>query len=150
MIEEARATWESGNIAKTGYLIFESLTNDQRPLWAANILELCCEFIPKIPEVTHIMNIARNPINWNQGRAAFHSLRKRCIQENLAKENLLFSIILSIAEKTAKVTYNAAINHNDFDADSGWILVTELHQVIDLLSNPEFEEQAWEILIEPF
>ncbi|MCQ3932307.1 MAG: hypothetical protein DPW16_17800 [Chloroflexi bacterium] len=151
MLDEARTAWESKKASEAGYLIFENLPNEQRPIWGANILELCCEIIPEIPQTKYVIEVAKDPTKWSQGRDAFTIVRKELTSSlnRQVPENRLLVAVYDLAEKVAKITYNATGGPAPYDADSGWLLVYNLRQVVDLVNDPDFEQRAWKILVAP-
>src|SRR6185369_3085902 len=58
LMEEAYMHWSSGNSIEAGRLIYDQIPNDERPSWAAEILDLCRGLIPRVPEIDAIYEIA--------------------------------------------------------------------------------------------
>ena len=144
LIDEAFVHWSSGNPLEAGRIIYEQIPNDQRPLWAAEILNLCRPLIPNVSEIDAAYEIALNQSRWKEAHAAFTRVRHLTLAfENSNSKDFVYGGILYLAENTAKVTYNASGEFAPFDDDSGWWVVSNLRYVVDKVGDSELESKAW-------
>jgi hypothetical protein len=122
-VAKARAFWAEGKHLEAGRLLFEAVPRQDQPRWAVVLLErACAEFKP--PDcVAEVLRIAQDADRWHEGHRAFRDVRVILLaQERRGLENDQLSILLSLAELVAKVTYNASGRPAPFDPDSGWYL----------------------------
>ncbi len=75
---------------------------------------------------------------------AFQALRKRSIVE---KTEALKSL-LSVAEKAAKITFNASYSRPPYDANSGWKLVLNARDYCECLKDKDFTDLVWKSIAE--
>ena len=147
LMGEAYNHWSSGDSLEAGRLIYEQISSDQRPLWAASILDLCRSLIPAVPEIDAIYDIALNRSRWKAAHAAFWPVRDLTLKAERSKStDPLYAGILYVTENAAKVTYNASGDPAPFDDDAGWWLVSNLRHVADKVNDPEFERRAWAVV----
>jgi hypothetical protein len=159
LMDEAHDRWSSGESLEVGRLIYEQLHNNDRPVWAAAILDLCRPLIPKVPEIEAIYEIALSPSRWKEAHAAFQRVRELTLKAERSKStNAIYAGILHVAENAAKIAYNASIpGRSDnqlfsaqgpapFDHDAGWWIVSNLRHVANTINDPTFEERAWAIV----
>jgi len=147
LMEEAYMHWSSGNSIEAGRLIYDQIPNDERPSWAAEILDLCRGLIPRVPEIDAIYEIASDRSRWPEAYESFRSVRQLTLDaERSSSTDSVYAGILFVTENVAKVAYNASRGPAPFDHDAGWWLVSNLHHIADLVGTPEFESKAWTIV----
>lgn len=143
-LAQAQRHWEGGHPRDAGRVIYESLPKTKRPAWAARVLELVRELAPGVPEIDRVLAVARDPARWQEAKQAFEAVRDVRQQT----EDPLVESVLSLAEKVAKVAYNARGGPTPFERDAGWRVADDLRTVISRASEraPKLEEQAWSVL----
>jgi len=147
LMEEAYKLWSSGNSLEAGRLIYDQIPNDERPSWAAEILDLCRGLIPRVPEIDAIHEIASDRSRWPEAFESFRSVRQLTLKaERSSSIDAVYASILFVTENVAKVTYNASHGPAPFDHDAGCWLVCNLHHIADLVGTHEFESKAWAIV----
>lgn len=132
IIGKAREYWMAGRTQEAGTLIFEHIPVIHRPIWAANVLAVACSDNPTVPEIEAVLDFARNPEQWrhktsNEAHGVFNAVRWRAI--NLPSSGQIYDKILSLAEDTAKVTYNAYQYSAPFDHWAGWYIAVNLKHI---------------------
>jgi hypothetical protein len=151
-LSQASEYWRDGRTLEAGRLIFENLSPDVRPKWAANILASVVKRTGvKSSPIEHILQIANHPSEWNKGHDAFSSARRLTLEldrlgERRSAEQTLLRRLLFLAELVAKVTYNATNPTDEFDEDSGWWIARCLKDVLELLGDDEFSRSMWTTL----
>src|SRR5204862_5354847 len=131
VINEAQKNWQAGRVLEAGRVLYEHLPERARPGWAANVLALAKVYLPSIPEVEAVLMIAQDPDRWLEARSIFQSIRTLTLKAEREEEpQPLYLGLLSLAENTAKITYNSFRQPSwvealdpprpRFDADSGW------------------------------
>ena len=143
-LAQAKRDWEAGRALDAGRLLYERVPKQQRPGWAARVLDLVRDLAPKTPEVEQILEIARDPARWPEAHPAFQTVRRLTLE---TKDPLVESV-LSLAEKVAKVTYNASGGSAPFEHDAGWRVASDLRVVITRAGEkgPKLKTEAWSIL----
>jgi len=143
-INEAFVYWSTGNALEAGRLIYEQLPNNQRPLWAAKILNLGRQLIPTVSEIDTVYKIALNRSRWREAHSAFSRVRELTLAfEKSNSQDFIYGGVLYLAENTAKVSYNASENPAPFDYDSGWWIVSNLRFLVEKVGDSDFESKAW-------
>ncbi len=143
-LAQAQRHWEGGHPRDAGRVIYESLPKAKRPAWAARVLELVRDLAPTSPEIDQVLAIARDPARWQEAKQAFHTAR----EVRQRTEDPLVEGVLGLAEKVAKVTYNASGGPTPFERDAGWRVADDLRTVISRAGDKaqKLEEQAWAVL----
>ncbi len=146
-----------------GKAIFENVPDSLKPYWSGLILLVFNNYIKEIPNsVKELYSIIDDQDRWTEAHSQFSKIRiflldNRCFQPES---------FLLLAEKIAKVTYNASGKSAPFDADSGWYipslalqtacifkdtrLMDEIQAIILLFNNKHFKnniQAAKEFLI---
>jgi hypothetical protein len=153
-LERAAEYWNGGQPFEAGKVIFEKMPNEFRPRWASGILRLLLARSGIQSSLfEQVLRTADQQRLWGNGHRAFSNLRKATLEllelqkrQRLTKEQELLAALLSLAEQVAKVTYNAARPHDEFDEDSGWWLAAGLKGFVDLWHYEEFSKAAWSAL----
>jgi hypothetical protein len=149
IIIEASKRWSSGQTLEAGRILYEYLPNNQRPLWAARILAHCLQLIRSVREIDTIYEIAMDKTRWKEAHEAFGALRELTLKAERSKSNYeIYAGILSLAENTAKVAYNASGEAAPFDHNAGWRIISNLRHIVDKVKDVEFEVMAWETATE--
>lgn len=117
--ERARRAWRQRAFEACGRLLHEPLRPAQRVRWAAGILAACAAHSRPSREVSHVVDLARDPSAWGQAHTAFQSLRQLTIQEAHGGDPQQVAL-LELAETTAKVIYNASDEPAPFHFHRGW------------------------------
>jgi len=145
--EKAWTFWNSGQPLEAGRVLYENLRQEQRPLWAAEVLEICLDLITLVPEIQSVYEIAKNPTRWKEAHSAFSAVRKLTLQmERHSNKDPIYSGVLHLAENTAKVAYNASGEPAPFDHNAGWRIVSNLRYLVGQIKDPEFESEAWSVV----
>ena len=150
-----RALWNSGRALDAGRLIFERLSNVQRPEWAARILDLVVTTGQiRSQLVQQVLDTAGNRNMWKDGHRIFSLVRAETLKvdelgrgRRLTNDEEFWGDVLSLMELVAKVTYNAAQPRDPFDNDSGWWIAVSLRGFVDnVWRGGDFSKAAWSIL----
>lgn len=128
-----------------GYHAYESLANDQRPLWAAEILRLSMDVLhADLPELCHVVELGRDSRRWGDGHRAFGAVRAltQTNQRRVPIDSQL-QLLLQIAETAAKVIYNASGLPAPFDSDAGWLMASRVAALVQSAVDPEFHRRVF-------
>jgi hypothetical protein len=147
---EAEELWRNGDALRAGRLLYERLSADQRPGWAARVLEVCCQSTRRVPaEVDAVRQIARTRSRWNEGHDAFSAVRSLTLRSEIEtrRPGDVAAGILYLAENVAKVTYNASGLPAPFDQDAGWWVAKTARSIVagggdDVV----FTDRVWQAL----
>lgn len=147
-MERAAEYWHQGKPLEAGRIIYTDLPKEVRPVWASRILRLVLAKSRVLSSpIEHILDITDDASQWQNAHAAFSMLRAETLSlDRLTapsdKQKLLL-LHLSLAEKVAKVTYNATDPQDKFDKNSGWRIVACLKGFVDMWNDDEFTKAAW-------
>jgi hypothetical protein len=145
IVAQARAYWDEGFPRRTGMVIFECIPLDDRPLWAADLLEAVYSHIPPIPQVTAVLEFATKPELWPHSRRhEAHGIFDAVRDINLTSDESAHYQILDLAEDAAGITYTARQYPAPFDHARGWRIVELLYHLIKTLALDETD--AWQIV----
>jgi hypothetical protein len=147
-LERAAEQWRGGQPLEAGRIIFDNLQPAMRPTWASRILRSVVEKSRvRFSPIEEILRIADNPTEWGKAHGAFSLLRKSTLNlerlQSKSREETLLLSHLYLAENVAKVIYNATHPSDAFDEESGWWIARCLKDVLDLLDDEDFSEEAW-------
>jgi hypothetical protein len=150
-IDSVFASWKKDDSVEAGRVIFESIKKQDRPTWAANVLQRVVNRAGiKSIAVENILRCAKNPEDWKRGHKAFSLARDATLKleekGDLSSEQELLLCTLLLAELVAKVTYNATDPIDEFDEDSGWWIAGCLKDILQLLGDDKFSEIMWSTL----
>jgi len=146
-----------------GKAIFENVPSSLKPYWSGLILSTFNNYIKEIPNsVRELHSIIDDKNRWSEAHGQFSKIREFLLDH----KNFLHESFLLLAEKIAKVTYNASGKPAPFDSDSGWYipslalqtarsfkdirLMNEIQAIILLFNNKNFRnniQAAKEFLI---
>lgn len=102
-----------------GKEIFENIPVDIQPGWSGLILSRFDHHVNSIPSpIIGLYQIIDDQKRWKEAHAQFSKIR----EFNLVNPNYLSNDYLTLAEKVAKVTYNASGEPALFDRNSGWYI----------------------------
>lgn len=102
-----------------GKIIFDNVPDSLKPCWSGLILSTFNSYIKEIPiSVRELQTIIDDKSRWSEAHAQFMKIRVFLL-ENTYYPHESF---LLLAEKIAKVTYNASGQPAPFDFDSGWYI----------------------------
>lgn len=151
MLTTAYEYWQQGGSLEAGMeagkLIFESLSNECRPKWAANILRAAVVRSGiKSQPIERVLAVADHPNEWGKAHDAFDSVRRASLtivhsEFRGSQKSLL--LCLDLAELVAQVTYNATNPPDEFDEDSGWYIVGHVRKIINLINDENFSRAMW-------
>jgi hypothetical protein len=121
-----RELWDSSDSPAAGKEIFEHISNDRRPGWAADIVEWWCQGREPLQELQNVIAIARDPQRWQ------------------------LAALLRVAEIAAKITYNATGLLAPFDHHAGWRVAPYLRDFAAAQADPvRAKRQAWDLRVGP-
>jgi hypothetical protein len=147
VIDQAHEHWMADNRPlELGRVLYDNLPTEKRPLWAASLLRLAYTRTRLIPEIDQLLDIVENPTRWNEALEALDSLRGT----TLLDRNALHLEVVDLAQKVAKVTHNASGQPDPFPNDTGYRMIVDLHQIVNLVNNTDFTAHVWDKLIAPF
>jgi hypothetical protein len=143
----AHTAWREGRPLEAGRLLFEPMAAPQRVSWALQILELCASTQDPVAEVERILRLANDPKAWNEAHDAFAEVRRLGLALDPASEQVeMREALLRVAEKVAKVIYNASGCPAPFDQNSGWRLAQDFHSFLALQADPSLTAQGTTLL----
>jgi hypothetical protein len=141
-----RALWDAGKALQAGRILFEAMPEQERPVWAGDILRFCCNYSSTVPaEVAAVLDLTRCNSEWHRGHEVFDTLRRltlRIERDQVAADTITRGII-GVAENVAKVVYNATSPGDPFDAESGWWIVSNVYWMHQHITDETFAERAW-------
>jgi len=144
--DQASKHWQEGKALEAGRILFELLPPQDRPLWAADILDFCRALIPSIVEVDTVSAVAKDQQRWMQGHKAFQAVRGLLLKaDNSGQTESLSYSVLFVAENADKLAHNASHPPDRFDEDTGWWLMVNLRDVLCKVNKQELEDKAWSI-----
>jgi hypothetical protein len=77
VLQQAGQYWKNKEALNAGRLIFESLSTEDRPRWAASVLRFIVARLEiRLPAVDHVLELADRPQQW--GLYAGRPLESRC------------------------------------------------------------------------
>ena len=169
LIAEAEKYWQAGQGLEAGRLLFEALPQSRRPGWGAEVLALVTQYVPSVPEIATVLEIANDKDRWDEARDAFSAVRALTLQaEKQRGAPPVYEGMLMLAENVAKITHNAisltlsdvitaiysqidpAYSWTGFDKETGWWIASNLLFIANHLDDPEFGIKAWRTLIAPY
>lgn len=131
-------------------MIYKAIPTEEKPRWAALLLQLCCSRIKPVSEVDNVYKISLRRSKWKYGRDAFDKVRNLTLEYERGKShNHLYGALLYLAECVAKVTYNASGESAAFDEDSRWWVSENLRHFCQILGDECFERAAFNMLVSP-
>ena len=159
--KELHKLWNENKLLEAGKIVYESLPNNSRPLWASDILTECVKLINPVSEFLLVIRTAKTPNEWKNAHKVFQEVRNLTLKDekNIGK-NFVYTGLLSLAENTAKVTYNSfcanlAIDYQysseflpPFDEDSGLWIVQNLKYILEQVKDSNFEKRALKVAFE--
>ena len=99
--------------------IFEEIPDKLKPCWAGLILNTFHNYIKDIPDsIAELYSIIENDNRWQEAHGQFSKIRQFVLNHPTYQPDAF----LLLAEKIAKVNYNASGKSSPFDADSGWYM----------------------------
>jgi hypothetical protein len=132
-------TYDIKTDIEVGRQIFDKLPNDIKPGWAGLILSRFDSYIKYIPPaIKELYPIIDNKDRWKEAHGQFSKLR----QFLLENKNYQPETYLLLAEKVAKVTYNASGEPAPFDNDSGWFIPSLALQATTFFKDNKLEEEV--------
>ena len=142
--ERAASAWDTGDDLLAGKLVYEALRAKDRPAWAADVLQLACRAVAPPTVVTAILEIAADENRWGQAREAFVCVRRLalCRRAGAEQHDERLDALLDLAEKTAKVIYNASGCSAPFDHNAGWKIGPSLRRLAAAVGDSRCSEAA--------
>lgn len=149
-LAEAKSHWDAERGYDAGVLICKHINLQQQPLWAANVLRFMIQRAGMYhPIVERAEQLAKDPSKWKQGHDIFSEVRKvTLVHDEQSKETSADNIlawILSVAEQTAKVSYNATSPPDEFDEDSAAWIIACLRGFASTMNDGRILDEAWQI-----
>lgn len=127
------------NNLNTGRVIFENVPDNLKPFWSGLILSRFNNYVKNIPDsIKELYQIIENENRWTEAYVQFSKIRQFVLDN---KYDLPNSYLL-LAEKTAKVTYNASGQSAPFDANSGWYISSLALQIANYFENDRLKEEV--------
>jgi hypothetical protein len=132
--DSAKEYWDCEKATLAGKIVFEKIGNSRRPRWAARILKFVSNGYQD-PLVNYVLEIAVDSERWHEGREVFRKIREQTLKKGVP--------LLSLAEKTAKIIYNATEPPAPFDWHTGWSLCEDAFKIAQNSSIPDFSKNLW-------
>ena len=147
-MDASRHLWDEGHLLQSGRVLYESMKDDQRVKWAANILWLCTDRVNSVPEINQLLECASDPRQWKQCHQVFQQIRAITLEteKNPEQHSQEFRALLDVAETTAKILYNASHETAPFDYHAGWRLPLQVKKIMDVLQDQAFHEEALQVM----
>lgn len=121
-----------------GKQIFDNVPNDIKPGWAGLILSRFDNYIKDVPKpIADLYPIIDNQERWKEAHNQFSEIRLF----GLANKNYEPNTYLQLAEKVAKITYNASGQPAPFDSDSGWYIPSLALKVVLYINDVRLEDE---------
>jgi hypothetical protein len=113
------------------------------------MLELACGVIEPPSVVTAVLELAADETRWGEAHDAFQRVRKHALarRENDVLHDERVDALLDLAEKTAKVVYNASGSPAPFDHNAGWKIAPSLRRLITAIGDERFCRAARRALL---
>jgi len=132
-----------------GRRIFENIPEMVRPCWGGLILKQFTTEVSSVPVVEELIQLIAEKEKWNQAYEQFSEIRRFRLEHPQYRPE----IYLPLAEKVAKITYNATNPSGPFDHNSGWFIPGLALQTCFALHNkcsPQFTEitASWIMMFE--
>lgn len=132
------------NNIELGAQVFSSVPKSLSPIWAGIILAKFNNYIKNIPEpVQRLHDIIEKPSKWKEAHQQFGLIRGF----SLENKSYPYETYLILAEKIAKITYNASGESAPFDSDSGHYISSLALQTADLFKDETLEDDLKAILL---
>jgi len=140
----AKTAWQEERFLDAGRSIYESLSVDQRVIWAVQVLGHCADHAPHCDAVSAVLSLARSKDRWCLAHAAFCTLRQVTLEAERSPSRFdrRLRSLLYLAENTAKVIYNASGAPAPFDEDSGWWIGECLHHFLSTQDDRSVRTEA--------
>ena len=123
---------------KIGQQIFDNIPNVIRPNWAGLILSRFDNYIKVVPNVINeLYSIIDNQSEWYKAHEQFNKIRKFGLENKTYQPETY----LLLAEKVAKITYNATGQTAPFDKDSGWHIPSLALKTADYFNDLRLEDE---------
>lgn len=127
------------NDLNIGRVIFENVPDSLKPFWSGLILSRFNSYIKDIPDsIKELYPIIERKNRWAEAYPQFMIIRQSVLDN---KYDLPESFLL-LAEKTAKVTYNASGQSAPFDTNSGWYIANLALQAANCFENDRLKEEV--------
>ena len=131
------------NNIEIGAQIFSSVPKSLNPIWAGIILAKFNNYIKNVPEpVERLHDIIEKPSRWKEAHQQFGLIRSFSLDKSYP-----FETYLLLAEKIAKITYNASGEAAPFDSDSGHYIPSLALQNADLFKDERLENDLKAIML---
>ena len=141
--------WIAGaDTAVMGRAPMEPLSPTNRVWRTAAVLEVCRREWPRIPEVDHVVDIAKDMTRWGEAHQAFDAVRRLTLLEQEARTNETYCALLFVAEIAAETAYNAAGPADPFDADSAWWIVPNARAFALCIEDRQVRQRIWRALLD--
>ncbi|MBC8038670.1 MAG: hypothetical protein H7X89_15795 [Rhizobiales bacterium] len=133
-----REFWDNGMSIACGQTLFEYLREEDRPIWASNVLKTMAELAGiQLAEIDEAIDLARTPNRWPEGHLMFDKLRTMLLrlswEPQSRDDHALTKKLISLAELTAKVSYNATNPPDAFDDDNGWYIPNATFKIVGII-----------------
>jgi len=106
------------NDIQEGRKVFDNVPHGVQPCWGGLLLDRCMQVLDAMPLIEKLQHIIDNPQQWSQAHSLFIEIR----QFGLEHPEYQPAPFLPLAEKIAKITYNATNPDAPFDTNSGWFI----------------------------
>jgi len=138
--------WTSGDELIAGQELYDSIPNDNRPLWVAAILAFSIkESALDLAPVNDVLDIAQDERRWREAHQAFGAVRDLTLKTESGRYSATYVALLFVAEIAAKVTYNASGEPAPFDEDSGAWMAKNFRHFATVCEGAN-ESDAWKLL----
>ena len=131
-------TYDIRTDIKIGKQIFDNIPNDIKPGWAGLILSRFDNYIKNVPKsILDLYPIIDNQERWKEAHNQFSEIR----MFGLNNKNYEPNTYLQLAEKVAKITYNASGESAPFDSDSGWYIPSLALKTVLYFNDARLEDE---------
>ena len=144
IIQKAREYWDNNQPLQAGRAIFECIPINRRHLWAYEILNIAYSYFPKGPKIEAVLEFAKFPEKWGEGKNGRSRDAHRIVDEVNHRQD--DPIIFHLATQVGKIVYTAQQYPAPFDHSAGFRIAEILKQIVQQVSDREFEAKAWSTL----
>lgn len=137
--------WLEDSDLYIGRDIVAHLDREQECRWASMIIDFARVNIYTEPLIDSIADAARTPSKWISAKESLVRLRHNM---GNSSDQGLFAMRL-LADRVAKVVYNATGRRDGFDTNSSWHLPQDLRRAIIVNEKSHLAHDAWRLITRP-
>lgn len=133
--------WLAGKELSLGREISSRLSRQQSVAWAAAILRHSSQ-LKTFPEVERLLQVALTEQAWSEADALHSQIRRRWSLESEG----IGKCVLRIADRVAKIVYNASSPDVTYDSNSLDYLPSDVLSLVVQRNDDDFARATWAVL----